>query len=132
MPHVRGRDDASPADIKERPWKEKWCHYARVHHAEFLNGTMGDGISLNDMMSELKSDSFVATQRNAMKGKGNTNPRTAYRQQAAVQLSDVGRAWIDERLQNAFERIGMIPASELAKLDWPVVDGTVVKAATDK
>ena len=40
------RDDASPEDIKCRSWKEMWSRYIRVHHAEFVAGTMANGISL--------------------------------------------------------------------------------------
>ena len=46
LKHVPGRDDATPADIGRRPWKENWPHYIRVHHAEFLSGSMADGVSL--------------------------------------------------------------------------------------
>jgi hypothetical protein len=118
LSYVQGRDDATPEDIKKRLWKKQWSHYARVHHGEFVNGTMKNGVSLGEMMDALGSDSFVSTQQNARVGWGNTNPRKAYRQQPAVRLSIEGRSWVDQRLQQAFERHGMIPATALAKLDW--------------
>ena len=40
MKHQPGRDDATFADIECRPWKEKWPRYIRVHHAEFVAGTI--------------------------------------------------------------------------------------------
>ena len=40
MKHQPGRDDATFADIERRPWKEKWPRYIRVHHAEFVAGTI--------------------------------------------------------------------------------------------
>ena len=56
----------------------KWPRYIRVHHAEFVAGTMENGISLNELMDTLGTDSFVPTQRNAAQGQGkNTNPRRA-------------------------------------------------------
>jgi hypothetical protein len=119
IPYRDVRDDATRADINLRPWKAKWSHYARVHHGEFLNGTMGDGVSLNEMMDALASDSFASTQEHAREGSGNTDPRKAYRQQAAVRLSPRGQRWIDQRLQKVFETHGMISAAELARLDWP-------------
>ena len=70
---------APPEDIARRRWKEKWPRYIRVHHAEFVAGTMANGISLNELMDTLGSDSFASTQRNATRGTGNTDPRRAYR-----------------------------------------------------
>src|SRR5262249_18336623 len=62
--HVPGRDDATPEDVLRRPWKAKWPRYVRVHHAEFVAGSMSNGVSLNELMDSLGSDSFAATQRN--------------------------------------------------------------------
>ena len=113
------RDDASPEDIALRPWKEKWPRYVRVHHAEFVAGTMANGISLNELMDTLGSDSFAPTQRHAARGTGNTDPRRAYRQQAAVELSLHGISWVGERLQAAFDEHGKVPQDKLDQLDWP-------------
>ena len=119
MKHEPGRDDATLADIEKRPWKESYPRYIRVHHAEFVAGTMQNGISLNELMAELGADSFASTQRNAAQGDGNTNPRIAYRQQPAIRLSQDGFRWLSERLQAAFAMHGMVPQRELDRLDWP-------------
>lgn len=119
--HVPRRDDATPKDIALRDWKATWSRYIRVHHAEFVAGTMANGISLNAMMEELGATCFVATKRNAGSGVGNTDPRRAYRQQAAVELAPEGQAWLAGRLQAAFDEHGIIPNAELAGLDWPEV-----------
>ena len=119
--HVPERDDATPEDIALRAWKSKWPCYIRVHDAEFVAGTMANGVSLNKLMSELGENSFASTKRNAASGEGNTDPRRAYRQQAAVELSAEGLEWLNERLQAAFDCHGKISQSELDKLDWPKV-----------
>ncbi len=121
MRHIESRDDASAADIALRPWKSIWPHYVRVHHAEFVAGTLANGISLNALMDALKSDAFLPTQRNAAKGEGNTDPRRAYLQQAAVELTPQALAWVNGRLQRAFNQFGTLPAADLATLDWPTV-----------
>lgn len=46
MAYERGRDDATPEDIARRLWKKDWPRYVRVHDAEFVNGTMANGVSL--------------------------------------------------------------------------------------
>ena len=128
MKYEPGRDDATTADIERRPWKEAWSRCIHVHHAEFVAGTMENGISLNDLMKVLSADSFASTQFNASQGKGNTNPRKAYSQQAAVKLSDEGRTWLGERLQVAFEAHGKITEDTLDKLYWP---GTSIVPSSD-
>ena len=119
MAYVPGRDDATPADIAQRSWKVDWPRYVRVHDAEFVSGTMENGVSLNELMNVLGRDSFAATQRNAAAGRGNTNPRRAYRQQAQVELSAQGLRWLSERLEGAFAVHGKVSPDTLGTLDWP-------------
>jgi HKD family nuclease len=122
MRHEPGRDDATPEDIALRPWKAKWSRYIRVYHAEFVAGTMANGVSLNDLMATLGADSFLPTQRNAARGQGhNTDPRRSYRQQAAVELSSEGLFLLSEQLQFAFDAHGQVPQDTLDNLDWPVL-----------
>jgi hypothetical protein len=82
---------------------------------------MENGISLNELMDALGPDSFLTTQRNAAKGSGNTDPRRAYRQQPAVELSNDGLRWLSDRLQSAFDRHGKVPQDALDDLDWPAL-----------
>lgn len=119
--HEPGRDDATPEDIQLRDWKRKWPHYVRVHHAEFIAGTLDNGISLKELTSALGADAFASTQRNARAGTGNTDPRRAYMQQAAVRLSPEGMAWLDDRFEIAYQQIGKLAQAELQALDWPRV-----------
>lgn len=118
MKHVEGRDDAAHEDIERRPWKEKWSRYIRVHSAEFVAGTMRNGISLNGLMEALKADSFRSTQRNLGQG-GNIDPRRAYLKQPAVELSREGMEWLSDQLQEAFDTHGKVPQAEIDSLDWP-------------
>ena len=120
MKHQPGRDDATEADIEKREWKAEWPRYIRVHHAEFVDGAMKNGVSLYELMGELAENSFASTKRNADSGNGNTNPRRAFSQQGAVKLSDAGFQWLNERLQAAFETHGKVSQYELDQLnDWP-------------
>jgi hypothetical protein len=82
---------------------------------------MENGVSLNELMDTLGADSFAPTQRNTLRGEGNTDPRKAYRQQAAAELSAEGFSWLGERLQAAFDEHGMVPQDTLDQLDWPVL-----------
>ena len=121
LKHVAGRDDSTPADIERRPWKVRWPRYIRVHHAEFIAGTMQNGVSLAELMDTLGSDSFAPTQRHAASGQGNTNPRRSFMQKPAVELSQEGFEWLNARLQTAFDVHGQLPRTVLRELDWPEV-----------
>lgn len=119
LKHEPDRDDATPAEIEQREWKERWPHYIRVDNAEFLDGTIANGVSLKELMNTLEADSFASTQENAARGSGNIDPRFAYRRQPAVRLSPQGCVWLSERLQAAFDQHGTMPRNKLKKLDWP-------------
>lgn len=119
--HQPGRDDATPEEIALRKWKAEYPYYVRVHHAEFVAGTLSNGVSLNEMMNMLDADSFASSQQNAMTGTGSTNPRKAYMRQAAVELSPQGLQWMREKLDQAFSIHGILPSATLQPLDWPVV-----------
>ncbi len=78
LAHRPESDDATLEDIARRPWKKLRPRYVRVHDAEFVNGTMANGVSPNKLMGTLEADSFMPTQRNAAGRSGNRNPRNAY------------------------------------------------------
>ena len=82
---------------------------------------MVNGVSLNALMEALGPDSFRPTQRNAARGQGNTDPRRAYRQQPAVELTGQSLAWLNDQLEVAFAAHGKVPADDLTKLDWPEI-----------
>jgi hypothetical protein len=123
MRHVDERDTATAADIAERPWKVDWPHYIRVHHAEFIAGTLRDGIPLSALMDELGAYAFASTKQHLLADDGgNTNPRKALMQQPAVHLSSEGFAWLSSRFEHALLAHGRVPAADLEGFDWPDVD----------
>jgi hypothetical protein len=122
LAHVEGRDDADADDLALRPWKARWPHYIRVHDGWFVGGTLADAVSLGELMDALGAEAFASTQRNALVGKGNVDPRQAYRQQPAVRLSHEGAEWLDARLEEAFARVGRLSDAALARLDRPKKD----------
>lgn len=125
MKYQEVRDDATEADINfpVRDWKAKWPRYIRVHDAEFVDGTLGDGVPLSDLMDEFGAHAFASTKRHFEAGAGNTNPRTAFAQQAHVELTPEAIAWLNARLDQCFAIHGKIAPAVLAKLDWPKIPG---------
>jgi hypothetical protein len=119
LKHIEGRDDATADDINLRTWKRNWPHYIRVHHPEFVAGILGNGISLNELMLALQANAFTSTQNNATSRTGNTDPRKAYMQKPAVQLSFQGVEWLNTKLDAAFTRHGRLLPDDLEQLDWP-------------
>ncbi len=121
MRHIQGRDEASVTDIARREWKSRWRYYIRVHGTRFLDGTLGDGVSLYTLIDELGPHAFLTTSRRASAGEIAINPRRSYGRQPAVELTPVGAAWIAEHLETAFQRCGTIHPSVLEQLDWPSI-----------
>jgi hypothetical protein len=121
MQYEHGRDDATLDDLRLRPWKKDFPHYARVHHAEFVGGTLANGVSFYQLLDELKADAVASTQRNLQRGEGNTDPRWAYRRQAAVELSVSGCAWLNHHLERAFAQHSRLAPALLNQLDWPTI-----------
>ncbi len=119
MRHVDGRDDATEEDIRVRAFKRIWPHYIRVHHAEFVAGTLANGVSLNKMMEALGPVCFATTKRRMMTEEQDISPRSAYGRLPGVALSPEGAQWINERLETSFSSHGRIPSAQLAALDWP-------------
>lgn len=117
--HVEGRDDASESEKARRTWKAKWPHYVRVHSAEFVGGELNNGVSLNALKADLGAYCFRSTAERARAGDSDVKPESAYRQQAQVELTAEGWAWMTERLQTAFAKYGKLSDDVLAKLDWP-------------
>ena len=107
MEHQEERDNATEDEIDRLDWKREWPRYIRIYHVEFVAGTLENGVSLNELMDALEADSFASTQRNKHTG-GNTNPRESYQRHPAVKLSQEGREWVTEKLQEAFDRHGKI------------------------
>lgn len=121
LPHMQKRDDATSRDIALRNWKANWPHYIRVHHAEFVDGALSNGVSLNALMEALKHRSFTSTAEHYTLGRGNVDPRRAYRQQPAVRLASDGAAWLSKRLEAAFEAHGKVALRQVPGLDWPAL-----------
>ena len=104
--YEEGRDDAGPEDIAQRPWLERWPHFIRVSGLEFVDGTLGDGVSLSELMDELGAYAFGPTAENADRGTGNVDPRQSIRQAPAIRLTEAGASWLDEELELAFRKFG--------------------------
>lgn len=111
----RHRDDedvATKKEIKARPWKLRYQNYIRVHDAHFVEAELGVGISMAEMLRALGSDAWRSTQENARAGRGNTDPFASYLRKPGMQLTDISRAWIDQRLQRLLRRHGEVDLTE--------------------
>ena len=57
-------DEPMVSRSRVREATQAWSRHVRVHHAEFLSGTLSNGISVNALMDELHERSFASTLRN--------------------------------------------------------------------
>lgn len=113
--------DASVLDVLARTG----AHWAGTYPAGRRPRSVRDGDRM--FMAQLVARGGVAdiavfgraTALAYVEGRGNVDPRQAYRQQPAVRLSHEGGEWLDARLDEAFARVGRLSAAGLAELDWP-------------
>lgn len=116
--HRAGRDDATPEEIQQLPWRANWPHYVRVHSAEFVNGVFGDGVPLFEFLREVGPIAFQTT-KEKMENGDIRNPMLSLRNQAQVRLSVEGFRALNARLEESFAKHGKVPPAEMAKLEWP-------------
>jgi hypothetical protein len=117
--HEPDRDDATVADKKRCTWRNEWPHYIRLRDPEFIDGSLHDGLSLKELMSEFKSQSFVSTSENARLGRGNVDPSMSIRQKPDVRLSTRAGNWLNAKFYEAVKKHGRVPLTELKNLYWP-------------
>jgi hypothetical protein len=115
--HDDEQDVASEADLAEREWLSEHPFLVRGHHCEFIQGQLGDGVSLNDLVEALASDGFQSTQRRSSAGEQNISVPRTWARKADVRLSDVGFRWLTERFEDALAARGAIPELEIDALD---------------
>lgn len=119
MAHDEVRDVSTPEDITVHEWRAKWDKYIRVYDAEFLDGNVGDGISLRDLEKLFGPNTYMPTQRNLINGHGNIFPSKAYQQAAGVQLTDVAYEWLNKKFDEHKTRHGIVPAEQVRTLYTP-------------
>ncbi|MGA1982696.1 MAG: hypothetical protein ABSG84_09480 [Acidobacteriaceae bacterium] len=112
--YEEGADDATEGDIRARFWRKKLPHYIRVYGAEFMGGTLAQGVSLNELMDAMGVEAFEATRRNWEAGRGNTDPRRSIGPQPAVLLTAQASAWVNAQLEERFRNHGKLSPADLA------------------
>ena len=119
MEHRIERDTASENEINRREWKSDYPHYIRLYKGTYVTGTLQNGVSLYEMMSELKHESFTSTQSNYDRDDGNTSPQKALMQKPGIKLTRKAHHWILQRLEQNFKQYGTISNTEIGLLDKP-------------
>lgn len=117
--HDGARDVANAAEKRRRDFKNKWPLYIRVHGAEFVAGTLANGVSLKRLMETFGAFSFASTERRALGGEKNVVPSRSLARKAAVHLSQRAKTWINGQLEAAFASHGTLTKAQLDTLDWP-------------
>lgn len=121
LAHDEVRDVATPEDIAVHNWRATWDKYIRIYDAEFLEGNIGNGISLRDLEKRFGPNTYMPTQRNLINGHGNTLPSKAYQQAAGVQLTDVAYDWLNKQFNDHKTRHGIVSEEKIEALYVPKV-----------
>lgn len=113
---VDERDKASKSEIEERPWKANWPIYLRLKNPVFINGTMGDCVSLYDLIKKFSYESFPSTKDRYDKGERQINPYLSLSQQAYIKITPDAAEWLEARFQGALYRVGKIDSTFINSL----------------
>jgi len=113
------RDTPSPREIEERPWKRGWPYYLRIKSAEFIDGRLGDGVLLYDLIKALDYEAFATTKERYTWGERNINPYRSLSQQPYIQLSSKGAEWLEARFQESLRTTKKISRRFLNGLPQP-------------
>jgi hypothetical protein len=107
---------ATSEERQDREWLDEFPFLVRVHHSVFIDGVLGDGISLNVLMDELGPDSFLRTQERAQAGEPDINPRLSLARKADVRLSPESFAWLTDKFEDAVLHHGQLAVSDIEAL----------------
>ncbi|TKC01402.1 phospholipase D family protein [Pedobacter cryotolerans] len=102
------RDMASEEDISHVKWKEHYGVYIRIKDPVFIDGKMGDCPMMSNLIDDLKYEAFFRTNMRYIVGGKKTNPWDSLRQQADVQLSELGAQWLDNKFLETINTKGSI------------------------
>ena len=101
-------DVASQTDIDKRYCLAQWGYLVRVHQPVFIDGTLGNGVSLSALMDDLDAYAFRRARERTLDGEASVNPRQSLGQQADIELSREGFAWMTEHFQAALSEHGQL------------------------
>lgn len=107
-------DRASNEDIKRIPFRKEWPLYLRLKEPEFINGTLRNGIVIQDMIKELGCKSFQRTI--------NWHPqdiRRVFSNQSWVEVTELACLWLDKMFDKAILNHGCVTQQELDRLPKP-------------
>lgn len=116
------RDVASKEDINQVEWKKHYGIYIRIKDPIFIDATMGDCPMMSTLINELKYEAFFRTNMRYLDGGKKTNPWDSLRQQADVQLSELGAQWLDNKFSMSIGNFGRISNTFLEKLYQPKIE----------
>tara|TARA_R100000541_G_scaffold40901_1_gene48380 strand:+ start:719 stop:1849 length:1131 start_codon:yes stop_codon:yes gene_type:complete len=117
-----GRDIASDIEKQEREWKKKWPAYLRVEQPTFLNGNMGDGVLLSDLMDKFEYDSFPSTRIRYNNGERDIVAKKSLMRKAYVRITNNAAKWLDQQFDDALQISGKVSDSFLSNLPQTTTD----------
>lgn len=114
--YVEWRDRFSKAEIAARDWKKDWPVCLRYRNPVFLDGILGDCVTLYELINALKHSSFPTTQARYDRGDQDINPYRSLSQQPYVRLTPQAVQWLEPRFQATLARKGKVPVAYLETL----------------
>ena len=116
------RDRATASDIIRIEWKKQWPLYLRLKETQFIEGSLKNGILLEDVIKKFQLNSFTRTKTWFDNNKKNIKIRTVFCNQPDVELTKEASLWVNEKFEVALQNFGQISDEYIANLPKPEVE----------
>ena len=92
-------------DIKKTEWLERYPYYVELYNIEIINSEIVNGISLNEMIMQLKTDLYPNT---VGKNIGQEDIRKRHHQKSHIRITSLAKDILNEKLDDLFNKYGSI------------------------
>ena len=92
-------------DIRETEWLERYPYYVELYDIEIIDSEIVNGISLNDMIMQLKTDLYPNTVGQNI---GQEDIRKRHHQKSHIRITSLAKDILNEKLDDLFNKYGKI------------------------
>ena len=92
-------------DINETEWLERYPYYVELYDIELINTEIVNGISLNDIIMQLKSDLYPNT---VGKNIGQEDIRKRHHQKSHIRITSFAKDILNKKLDKLFDIYGKV------------------------
>jgi len=121
LKHNDRRDVASNEEKGRVRWKNKYSVYIRIREPEFIDGTLGNGISMIELIKRFSYMAMPQTYLRHEYGDTDFNIWNYFRRKAYINLSPLVAEWVESELKMRYRKVGKITQTFINRLPQSTV-----------